>query len=162
MRSKGLFRVAMEINVDPNAAVENIMWHNRRDEAYGLLCLSISRYLLFHLDGLTSPNHVWENFKNLFENKNEMGRHQLENELISLSQRNCESLQVYLLKFKALVLQLKHCGIKKKVEQRVLAILFNLGPHYSVFVSTVYASNSTTQTWKMPSLAYFMEPLNQE
>ena len=70
MRSKGLFRVAMEINVDPNAAVENIMWHNRRYEAYGLLCLSISRYLLFQLDGLTSPNHVWEKFKNLFGNKN--------------------------------------------------------------------------------------------
>ena len=131
----------MEINVDPNARVENIMWHNRRYEAYGLLCLSISRYLFFHLDGLTSPNHVWEKFKNIFENKNEMGGHQLENELISLSQRNCEPLQVYLLNFKALVLQLKHCGIEKKVEQLVLAIILNLGLHYSVFVSTIHASN---------------------
>ena len=91
-----------------------------------------------------------------------MGGHQLENELISLSQRNCESLQVYLLNFKAFVLQLKHCGIEKKFEQLVFAILLNLGPRYSVFVSTIHASNSTTQTWNMPSLTYFMEPLNQE
>ena len=53
LREKGLYRVTMEIEVDPNAAAEKIKWHNRRDEAYGLLCLSISRDLLFHLDGLT-------------------------------------------------------------------------------------------------------------
>ena len=50
----------METEVDPNAAAEKIKWNNRRDEAYGLLCLSISRDLLFHLDTLTSPNDVWE------------------------------------------------------------------------------------------------------
>ena len=104
MRSKGIFRAAMEIDVDPNAVAENIMWHNRRDEGYCLLCLSISRDLLFHLDGLTSPNHVWEKFKNLFGNKNEMRGRQLENELISLIPINFESLQVYLSNFKALVL----------------------------------------------------------
>ena len=56
LRSKGLYRVAMETDADPNAVEEKIKWHNRRDEAYGVLCLSISRDLLFHLDGLTSPD----------------------------------------------------------------------------------------------------------
>ena len=37
--------------LEPNAAAEKIKWHNRRDEAYGLLCLSISRDLLFNIDG---------------------------------------------------------------------------------------------------------------
>ena len=55
-----LYRVTMETKGDPNVAVENVKWHNKRDEAYGLLCLSISRDLLFHFDGLTSPNEVWE------------------------------------------------------------------------------------------------------
>ena len=58
LRVKGLYRVTMENMVDPNAAAKKIKWHNRRDEDYGLLCLSISRDLLFHLDGLTSPNEV--------------------------------------------------------------------------------------------------------
>ena len=66
LREKGLYIVTMETEVEPNAATEKIKWHNRRDEAYGLLCLSISRDLLFHLDGLTSPNEVWENLVDLF------------------------------------------------------------------------------------------------
>ena len=72
MREKGLYRVTMATEVEPNAAAEKIKWHNRRDEAYGLLCLSISRDLLFHLDGLTSPNEVWENIVDFFGNIYEM------------------------------------------------------------------------------------------
>ena len=53
LRVKGLYKVTMETEVDPNAAAEKIKWNNKRDEAYGLLCLSISRDLLFHIDGLT-------------------------------------------------------------------------------------------------------------
>ena len=77
LREKGLYRVAMETKVDPNASVEKIKWNNRRDEAYGLLCLSISRDLLFHLDGLTSPNEVWENILDIFGKTDEMGGHQI-------------------------------------------------------------------------------------
>ena len=39
---------------------------HKRDEAYGLLCLNISRDLLFHLDGLKSPNEVWEKLEDIF------------------------------------------------------------------------------------------------
>ena len=85
MRSKGLYRVTMATEADPNAVVEKIKWHNRRDEAYGLLCLNIFRDHLFHLDGLTSPNEVWDNIQTLFGKTDEMRGHQLENDLISLS-----------------------------------------------------------------------------
>ena len=61
LRVKGIYRVTMETKVQPKLAANKIKWHNRRDQAYALLCLSISRDLLFHLDGLTSPNEVWEN-----------------------------------------------------------------------------------------------------
>ena len=88
-----------------------------RDEAYGLLCLSISKYLLFRLDGLTSPNELWEKIQTLFGKTDEMRGHQLENEIISLSPRKFESLQFYFSKFKSLVLKLKQCGIEKKDEQ---------------------------------------------
>ena len=59
LRVKGLCRVTMEIEAEPNVAIEKIKWHNRRDEAFGILCLSISGDLLFHLDGLKSPSEVW-------------------------------------------------------------------------------------------------------
>ena len=112
LRVKGLYRVTMEIEAEPNAAVEKIKWHNRRDEAYGLLCLSISRDLLFHLDGLTSLNEVWENISDIFGKIDEMRGHQIK----TLSPMSFESLQLYFSKFKALVLQLKQCGIEKKYD----------------------------------------------
>ena len=69
-----------------------------------------------------------------------MSGHQIEIELISLSPNSFESLQLYFSKYKALVLQLKQCGIEKKEEKMVLAILSKLHPDYSVFVSTFHAT----------------------
>ena len=77
LRAKCLYKVTMATEADPNVAVEKIKLHNRRDEAYGILCLSISKDLLFHLDGLKSPNEVWEKIEYLFGNTDEMrGHHQ--------------------------------------------------------------------------------------
>ena len=56
----------MDTEVEPNAVADKIKWHNRRDEAYSLLCLSISRDLLFHLDSLTYPNEAWDNIEEIF------------------------------------------------------------------------------------------------
>ena len=60
LRVKGFYRVTMATKVNPDAAAEKIKWHNRRDEAYGLLCLSISRDLLFHLGSLIFPKGIRE------------------------------------------------------------------------------------------------------
>ena len=79
MRDKCLYRVTMATEVEPNASLEKIKWHNRRDEAYGILCLSISRDLLFHLDSLTYPNEVWEKLEDIFGKTDEMRGHQIEN-----------------------------------------------------------------------------------
>ena len=133
----------METESNPNAIANKIKWHNRRDVAYGLLHLSISGDLLFHLDGLTSPNEVWDKIVVIFGKKDEKRGHQIENELISLSPIIFESLQIYFSKFKALVLQLKQHGIEKKEEKLVLTILLKLGPNYSVFVSTFHATKLT-------------------
>ena len=43
-----------------------------------------------------------------------------------------------------------------------MAILLKLGPDYSMFVLTFYATKLTARTWKMPSLTDFMESLTQE
>ena len=62
----------MATEAEPNVAAKKIKWQNRRDEAYGLLCLTISRDLLFHVDELTAPNEVWENLVDLFGKTDEM------------------------------------------------------------------------------------------
>ena len=107
MRSKGIYKVTMQTKSNPNTITKNVKQHNKRHESYVLLYLTISRDLLFHLDGLSAPDEVWEKLQTLFGNTNEMSDHKLENELISLSPSSFKSLQFYLSKFKALVLQLK-------------------------------------------------------
>ena len=151
----------METKAEPNAATKKIKWHNRRDEAYGVQSLSISRDLPFHLDGLTSPNEVWDKLEEIFWNTYEMRGHQIENELISLRTSIFQSLKLYFTKFKDLVLQLKQCGIEKE-EKLLLTIISNLGPDYSLFFFTFYATKLIAQTWKMPKLVKFMESLTQE
>ena len=96
LRDKGIYKVTMDIEVDPNAATEKMKWHNTRDEAYGILFLSISRDLIFHIDSLTSLNEVWENLEEIFGKIDEMRGHQIENDPISLSSSIFESLCYHL------------------------------------------------------------------
>ena len=93
------------------------------------------------------------NSKPFFFKTNEMRGHSLENDLVSLSPSNFESLPVYFSKFKALVLQLKQCGIEKKDEKPVFAILSKLGHDYSVFVLTFHAKKLRVPNFYIPSLA---------
>ena len=78
------------------------------------LCLSILRDILFHVESLGTPNESWLNIESLFGNIDDMRGHQLENELISLIPTHYDTIQDFFTKFKALVLQLKQCGIDKK------------------------------------------------
>ena len=43
-----------------------------------------------------------------------------------------------------------------------MTILSKLGPDYSVFIFTFYATKLTARTWNMPKLVEFMESLTQE
>ena len=104
LRAKGLFRVTMGTQVEPNYVVEKAKYFNKLDEAYGLLCLRISREFLFHLDSLTSPKEVWEKLESLFGKIDELRRHQLKNELISLSRVHYDTIQDFFTKFKSFVL----------------------------------------------------------
>ena len=92
LRAKGLFRVTMGTEVEPNSVVEKAKYFKKLDEAYGFPCLIISRELLFHLDSLTSPKEVWENLESLFGKNDELRGHRLENELIRLSPMHFDTI----------------------------------------------------------------------
>ena len=82
----------MEIEKEPIHYVDKEKYWNRLDEAYGCLCLSISRYLLFHINGLNTPKEVWDKLASLFDKQDDIRIYQLENELISLHPANFETL----------------------------------------------------------------------
>ena len=60
LRCKGLFRVTMGTEIEPNAVIEKEKYWYKLDEVYGFLCLSISKDIIFQLYGLKTPKEVWE------------------------------------------------------------------------------------------------------
>ena len=114
MHSRGLYKVTLALENEPNAVIEKAKWHNRLDEAYGLLCLYISPDILFHLYGLTTPNQVWTwtELESLFGVQDELRAHQLEIELLSLSPSNFESLEGFFTNFKSFLLIINKFGRK--------------------------------------------------
>ena len=82
--NKVFFRMKMGREDEPQQYVENNKFLNRHDEAFGFMCIHISKDLLFHLDGLKTPKEVWEKLESLFGKQDEMRGIILENELIAL------------------------------------------------------------------------------
>ena len=157
--SKILFKLTMEVEKDPTHYVDKEKYWNRIDEARGCLCLSISRDLVFHINGLKTPKEVWDKLDSLFEKKDDIRVYKLDNELISLHPFNFETLNDFFTKFKNQVFQLKLCKVEKEDDQLILAILSKIGADYSVFVSTFHFVKLSTPNWKMHTLESFIESL---
>jgi hypothetical protein len=64
----------------------------------------------------------------------------LEVDLLTLDPKSFENIQDFFTKFKDLLSQLKACRVDKLKEEKqmVLTILSNIGPEFSVFISTFH------------------------
>ena len=58
LRAKGLYRVTMDTKIEPNHVVDKARYCNKLDVAFGFLCLSISKDLLFHITVLKNPKEI--------------------------------------------------------------------------------------------------------
>ena len=67
LRSRGLYQVTMNIELEPNAMTEKKKYWNKMDEAYGFLCLSISKYIFFHILGLKTLKDILDHLTTLFD-----------------------------------------------------------------------------------------------
>ena len=56
----------MDLENEPKSIVEKDKWHNRMDESCGIHFLSIYPNLIFHINGLTTPNQVCTKLEPLF------------------------------------------------------------------------------------------------
>ena len=74
------------------------------DEAFGFLCVLISKDLHFHVTGLKNMKENWDKLADLFDKQDDMRIYRPENELISLHPSNFETLNEFFTKFKHLVL----------------------------------------------------------
>jgi hypothetical protein len=106
----------MATKAEPTSTIEKSEHLNRMDEANGLLSMSISPDLWFHIDACTTPNGIWNTLIGIFGKKDEMRGHMLEVELNSLYPKRFDNIQDLFTKFKSNLLNLKRCGVDKSTQ----------------------------------------------
>ena len=89
----GLFRINLGKEIEPTDDDKKIKWENRCDEARGLIGMSTSTDLRFHISGIDKPEKAWEKLESMFGKHNEIRGHQLENESLSLNPNDFPCIQ---------------------------------------------------------------------
>ena len=113
LRSKGLYRIATGQETKPEDEDKAAKCENRQDQAHGLIGMSISPDLRFHIAELDTPDEAMKQITKVFGIKNELRAHQLENELLTLDPNNFSCIEDFLSKFKTLRLLLEGVKVKK-------------------------------------------------
>ena len=72
LRSRGLFRITLRKEIEPTDDDKKIKWENRCDEARGLIGISISIDLQFHISEIDEPDISWEKLESVFGKNNEI------------------------------------------------------------------------------------------
>jgi hypothetical protein len=159
LRSKGLYKLTMDTEIEPTSAKEKSKYLNRMDEVFGTICSLISLELFFHISSCKTPNEVWTTMEGLFGKRDEMRRHILEVEMPTLDPKTFNNPQDFFTKYKDLLSQLKACGVDKSKEEKqmVLTILSKLGLEYSMFVSTFIQLGSPLE---LPGKCLLLRPLS--
>ena len=66
LRSKGLYQTTLGKEKAPTDDDKKVKWANRSGEARGLIKMSISLDLRFHLQGIDGPDEAWTMLKAMF------------------------------------------------------------------------------------------------
>jgi hypothetical protein len=66
LRSKGLYQITLGKEKTPTDDDKKVKWVNRSEEARGLIRISISPDLRFHLKEIDDPHESWEKIESVF------------------------------------------------------------------------------------------------
>ena len=102
--NKGLHMMTMGRAVKPQQYIGKSKHLDMLNEAFGYMCIHISREMLLHLDGLKTSKEVWDKIESLFGKQDELRGHILENELIALQPSKFDTIHLFFTKFKSLVM----------------------------------------------------------
>ena len=72
LRAKGLYRVTMNTEEEPNHVVDKARFFNKMDGAFGFLRLSISKNILFYLTGLKTSKAIWDQLASLYDKQDDL------------------------------------------------------------------------------------------
>jgi hypothetical protein len=65
LRCRGLYQIKMATEVEPTSTIDKNRYLNCMDEAYGLICMSMSLDILFHIEACTTPDEIWTKLEDL-------------------------------------------------------------------------------------------------
>jgi hypothetical protein len=88
LQCKGLYQITMDTEVERTFSIKKKRYVNCMDEAYKILCLSISPKLQFHIESCTTPYVIWTKLKDPFGKHDKMRGHILEVKITSLHRMN--------------------------------------------------------------------------
>jgi hypothetical protein len=163
LRSKGLYQITLGKETSPTDVDKKAKWDNRNDEACGLIGMSISLDLRFHLQSIDKPKEASEKIESVFGKHNIIRAQKLENQVMTLSPNDFSCIEDYLSKFKTFRTLCEECKIKTEEDHCIYLILSKLGSAYYVFVSTFYAMQEALGTaYQKPSLDKFCDALIRE
>ena len=66
LRSKGLYKITLGTETAPDDEEKKAKWDNKNDQAHGLIGMSISPDLRFHLKGENTHIKYWEKLNSVF------------------------------------------------------------------------------------------------
>ena len=75
LRSKGIYRITLGQETKPKDEDRITKWKNKKCQAHGLIGMSISLNLRFHIAELATPNEEMKQLTNFFGIKNEIRAH---------------------------------------------------------------------------------------
>ena len=97
-----MYQITMGKETTPTDDDKKAKWDNRNDEARGLIGMSISPDLRYHLQGIDDPEVAWDKIESVFGKLNIIRAQKLENQILTLSPSDFSCLGDYLSKFKTL------------------------------------------------------------
>jgi hypothetical protein len=165
LRSKGSYWITLgkEQEQEPIDDENKVKWDNINDETRGLIKISISNDLRFHLQRINALDEASEKLEAVFGKHNIVQAHQFKNQLTTLSPNDFTCIEDYLSRFKTLILLFIECNLDVKEYRCIYVIFAKLGNAYYVFVSTFYTTKETLMSaYKRPSLESFCDALIRE
>jgi hypothetical protein len=112
--SKGLYQITLGKEMEPTGDENKFKWDNKSDKECGLIGMSISPDLRFHLQGIDAPDETWTKIEVVFDKHNIIRAHQIENQSMTLSPNDFYFTEYYLSKFKTHILLCIDCKIDMK------------------------------------------------
>ena len=75
LRSKGIYRIAIGQETKPTDGEKAAKWENKKDQAQGLIGMSISQDLRFHILDIDTPHEALEKLNTFFGIQNQIRAH---------------------------------------------------------------------------------------